>query len=230
MGVLRIATVGEELKKYYPRRNKEKLKDYIARLESYKKYFDYNINKGKFYFNPWRGKEVGRPYTFVNFIPEDKLDFELTVDPDITRPDWANKKSTEFHLPGHNYIGPGTNLEDKTKEPVDVDDDIAREHDEAYNSADTIEQVRQADKHAIHDFVSDFIDTGNYHSAIGAVGLGVKHLSGSKYGLKMEDKKRKASPDSISSTKKIIKTDPSDMAHVGSSVIVTGKPTAPIAE
>ena len=196
MGIRKIATTGDQLKQFYPRRNQENIKQYINRLESYKKYYDITVNKGKSYFNPWH---QGRAYSLANFLPERDIDFELTLDKDPVRPVWANKKSTEFHLPGHNYIGPGTNLDDKSKYPVDLDDSIAKEHDEAYLEANSVDKVKQADKHAIHDFVSDFIDTGNPHSAIGSIGLGIKHLSGSNYGLNMDrGNKRKAEADSTS--------------------------------
>lgn len=77
------------------------------------------------------------------------------------------------HLPGHKYLGPGT--EDFSPEPVDLDDQIARVHDLAYAKAGTSGEVRAADKSAIRDFASDFLDGGNFHSAVGAIGLGAKH-------------------------------------------------------
>lgn len=77
------------------------------------------------------------------------------------------------HLRGHKYLGPGTEL--KGQQPVDQDDYIAKEHDEAYARARTRSEVRAADRHAIHDFASNVVDTGNVHSALGALGLSVKY-------------------------------------------------------
>ncbi|QLJ83484.1 ORF3 [Broome densovirus 1] len=79
-------------------------------------------------------------------------------------------------FPGHKYLGPGnqSQLKGNTAEPIDKDDEIAAAHDNAYELAKTKEDVYSADWTAIKDFGSDFLKSGNYHSAIGAVGLGVK--------------------------------------------------------
>ena len=76
-------------------------------------------------------------------------------------------------LPDHNFIGPG-NPHDSGLATVDLDDDIAKEHDTAYANAENAQDVREADDNAIHDFISDVIDTGNPHSVIGALGIGTK--------------------------------------------------------
>lgn len=79
-----------------------------------------------------------------------------------------------LHLPGHNYQGPGNNL---VGQPVyDVDDSIAKEHDEFYSKAISPQDIEKADKHFIHDSISDVLETGNPHSIIGGVGIGIKHL------------------------------------------------------
>lgn len=79
-------------------------------------------------------------------------------------------------LPGHKYLGPGnkSQLSGNTAVPVDKDDEIAAKHDNAYEVAKTKQDIYDADWSAVKEFGSDFIETGNYHSAIGAVGLGVK--------------------------------------------------------
>lgn len=82
--------------------------------------------------------------------------------------------ATGLTLPGHHFVGPG-NDENRPESPVDVDDEIAKEHDIGYGKANTQEDVRIADSVAIDKFKKDFDSTGNLHSLIGAVGLGAKH-------------------------------------------------------
>lgn len=88
------------------------------------------------------------------------------------------------HLPFHRYIGPGTN--DFNPEPLDSDDKIAREHDLAYQFAESASDVRDADAKAVYDFAVDSLS--NPHSILGAVGIGAKYavesLTGVKYGGK----------------------------------------------
>ena len=70
----------------------------------------------------------------------------------------------ELHLPGHNFVGPGTNLnirlntdlQSKGKtvnspkewsKPIDIDDEIAYLHDLAYREAENnLEKKHEADK------------------------------------------------------------------------------------
>lgn len=89
------------------------------------------------------------------------------------------------HYPGHEYLGPGTDLK-KAKAPVDADDAIARQHDIAYSKAKTSEEVRSADLLAIQQFGREAVNNLNPHAAIGAVGLGLKYgvesFTGVKYG------------------------------------------------
>ena len=88
------------------------------------------------------------------------------------------------HLPGHNYVGPGTDLK-KEKKPVDADDRIARQHDIAYSKAKTEEEVRSADLLAIQQFGRESLNSP--HAAIGAIGLGLKYgvetFTGVRYGV-----------------------------------------------
>lgn len=79
----------------------------------------------------------------------------------------------QFLLPGHRYIGPGNPVDNG--EPVDRDDEIARAHDYAYEHARDSDDIRRADLLAIKDFAVDSVVNTNYHSAIGAVGLGAKY-------------------------------------------------------
>lgn len=75
-------------------------------------------------------------------------------------------------LPGHNYIGPGNEL--NAGEPIDSDDYIAQQHDSRYESARSVQEVREADSDAIHDFLLDSAD--NIHSAVGYFGLKAKSV------------------------------------------------------
>lgn len=84
-------------------------------------------------------------------------------------------------LPDHRYIGPG-NTVDET-EPVDVDDDIAREHDIAYEKANTQEDVQEADRQGASEFLSDVIHNNNPHSIAGYIGLKAKEKVESVLGV-----------------------------------------------
>lgn len=84
-------------------------------------------------------------------------------------------------LPGHHYIGPGNPL--NGQEPVDKDDEIAREHDEAYGTAKTSQDVFNADKTAIDKFAADYATYGNLHSLLGKSGLQIKTAIEQKFGV-----------------------------------------------
>lgn len=84
----------------------------------------------------------------------------------------AHKVSSGATLPGHHYIGPGNTLQGQI--PVDKDDEIAKEHDEAYATAKTSQDVINADKKAIDKFSEDYTKNGNLHSLIGKTGLSIK--------------------------------------------------------
>lgn len=77
-----------------------------------------------------------------------------------------------FVFPGHNYLGPGNDL--NSGEPVDSDDVIAREHDNAYHEAECKSDVYRADEIAIFSFLLDWIRKRNWHSALGAICLSLK--------------------------------------------------------
>lgn len=99
-------------------------------------------------------------------------------------------------LPYHKYIGPGNSLNNGL--PVDSDDLIALEHDQAYEHNPN--SVASADTHAIHDFIGDFQDNFNIHSAVGALGLSAKKGIESIIGQQYPMSKRHASPDSSQET------------------------------
>lgn len=70
-----------------------------------------------------------------------------------------------FVAPFHRYLGPGNDLD--AGDPVDKDDAIAQKHDQAYAEAVSAEDVLKADESAIEEFWTDFLETGNWHSAVG---------------------------------------------------------------
>lgn len=95
-----------------------------------------------------------------------------SVDKETTE---TSPKRPILTFPDHKFIGPG-NTVDPAEAPEDLDDQIAKEHDILYEKAKTEQDILDADKHAISDFVGDVLETGNPHSAAGAAGLGIKHL------------------------------------------------------
>lgn len=97
-----------------------------------------------------------------------------------------------YHLPGHNYIGPGT--DDFNKPPVDSDDSIARTHDLDYAAARSNQEIRDADWKAIREFGADAVSNYNLHSLSGAVGLGTKYAIETLTGVQYP--KSEYSPDS----------------------------------
>ncbi len=86
-------------------------------------------------------------------------------------------KLNKFLFPGHNYLGPGNVAPSAGNQapPIDRDDQIAAEHDTAYHQAKTKEDIYKADTQAIGDFAHDAYKNLNWHSAVGAIGLGAKH-------------------------------------------------------
>ena len=76
---------------------------------------------------------------------------------------------------GHNYFGPGNPLNNGI--PVDSDDRIAQVHDTEYSIANSFEDIHKSDAKAIKSFAKDFVGTLNFHSAIGAAGLGAKYIT-----------------------------------------------------
>lgn len=80
------------------------------------------------------------------------------------------------HYPGHQYLGPGTDIK-VAKEPVDTDDEIAKSHDLEYAKAKTYEDIQRADDKAIGSFDKDFEKTGSIHSKIASTLLGVKRTA-----------------------------------------------------
>jgi hypothetical protein len=82
-------------------------------------------------------------------------------------------KTGALHAPGHNYLGPGSDV-DSGLPTVDKDDEIALSHDKRYQSAIDWQDVKDADQEAIDRFDADYSQTGNLHSKVGSTLLGVK--------------------------------------------------------
>ena len=109
--------------------------------------------------------------------PSDSRDFYVFT------PEEHKPSPGGFHVPGSNYIGPGTS--DLTAEVKTVADSVARKHDIAYNQAKTDAEVRQADRTAIGEFI-DSARSDPIRGYIGAAGIGIKYgaesLIGVQYG------------------------------------------------
>ena len=82
------------------------------------------------------------------------------------------EKPPLISLPGHKFLGPGNSLSGQA--PLDEDDANSERHDIAYSKAETQGDIEKADKEFIHDAVSDVLETGNPHSILGALGVGIK--------------------------------------------------------
>ncbi|KAL1472990.1 hypothetical protein MTO96_039012 [Rhipicephalus appendiculatus] len=87
---------------------------------------------------------------------------------------YSDSKAAIRACQSHRYLGPGNPL--RNGDPVDEDDGIAKSHDEAYERAKSHVDVFAADQASAALFLNDFRRTGNWHSALGAVGLGTKNI------------------------------------------------------
>lgn len=112
-----------------------------------------------------------------------------------------------MNFPRHRYLGPGNPLDNGP--PVDRDDEIARQHDTEYEQATAAEHIRASDRKAIGSFGRDFITTGNWHSAVGALGLGAKYGVESVTGVLYP---RLPTQEDLSRKRKLNETTPTKMA------------------
>ncbi|RZF47550.1 hypothetical protein LSTR_LSTR009086 [Laodelphax striatellus] len=87
-----------------------------------------------------------------------------------------------MNFPWHRYLGPGN--PSSNGRPVDKDDEIAKQHDIDYDTAANNCDVRSADRRAIGNFLTDVTQTYNWHSVVGALGLGVKYAAESFVGVR----------------------------------------------
>lgn len=90
-------------------------------------------------------------------------------------------KNPIVSIPDHKYIGPGNTVDDTP--PVDLDDEIAREHDIRYENAQSQDEVQEADKEAAGEFLTDVIHNNNPHSILGYIGLKAKEKVESAIGV-----------------------------------------------
>lgn len=74
--------------------------------------------------------------------------------------------------PGYHYLGPGNPTD--SGEPVNKVDSIAQQHDRAYDTSETIADIKTADSTAILDFAKQIPSTSALAATAGAVGLTVK--------------------------------------------------------
>ncbi len=73
--------------------------------------------------------------------------------------------------PGHKNLGPGN---EPDPEGIDVDDNIAFDHDIRYTNAKSQQDIVDADAIAIDEFDKDWQDTSNVHSLVGRTGIQIK--------------------------------------------------------
>lgn len=72
-------------------------------------------------------------------------------------------------FPGHNWLGPGNPIDDAPA--VDKADEVARTHDIAYSHAHNFEDIRTADRQAMHDFPV------SVPGVVGTIGLALKYAA-----------------------------------------------------
>ncbi len=75
-------------------------------------------------------------------------------------------------LPGYNYLGPGNTTDEKGHPPVNEVDQIALEHDKAYEVAVSEKDIRRADRMARKKFSKHFSVGG----IAGLTGLSLKNF------------------------------------------------------
>lgn len=90
-------------------------------------------------------------------------------------------KDPPLTLPDHHFLGPGNTLTDK--DPYDEDDAIAKEHDIAYATAKSYNDIDIADKEAVDKFWADAQGRGNWHSAVAGLGLYAKNKFEEVFGV-----------------------------------------------
>lgn len=100
---------------------------------------------------------------------------------------WRIYRDKQLHFPGHKYLGPGSDVYSGDI-AVDKDDLIAFDHDREYQTLvqslkavnipekQFLQELGHIDHKAVLSFIHDFKTTGNWHSLIGATGIGAKIL------------------------------------------------------
>lgn len=87
----------------------------------------------------------------------------------------------DLTLPGTNFVGPQSQLNNLSG-TRNSSDNIALHHDYAYNVARSQGDIRNADWHSAKRFGLNYLRTGEWQSAVGALGLagktGIERLTG----------------------------------------------------
>lgn len=94
---------------------------------------------------------------------------------------YKDKSKKNLLLPGHNYLGPGNDLDNGR--PVNRADQIAELHDFQYEYAASERNVRDSDFNAIKSFAEDAFKNKSIYSAIGLGGISAKYAVESAVGV-----------------------------------------------
>lgn len=86
----------------------------------------------------------------------------------------SKRQRDGYTWPGHNFLGPGNTVY-KSDAPTDDVDLDALIHDLKYELATNPEEIRQADRDALHDFVNDYEKNGEFAELAGIIGIGIKY-------------------------------------------------------
>lgn len=145
---------------FYNENKHRTINDYLGQLEEKLKY-DNNFILSESFGD--KNEVPHKRYTGHFFMPSEKIDLTL---------------------PGHNYLGPGNNLEGK---PVQNEADlIAKNHDYEYHEATSQKEISKSDKKAVENFEN----TSGIGAFLGANILETKRLTegitGNLYGAKEE--------------------------------------------
>jgi hypothetical protein len=162
------------IKLLHPIHQGELAEDYNDRIRGYFKIYSDNFNEitnGKRFISPLPNSFLEREYQERRDIDRFLHEQELARIKQ-QRALEAKEKLPIFTLPGHKYLGPGNTLHGQA--PLDRDDANSEKHDIAYSNAETQGDIEKADKEFIHDAISDVLETGNPHSILGALGIGIK--------------------------------------------------------
>ncbi|KAL5289595.1 hypothetical protein ACFFRR_009580 [Megaselia abdita] len=95
------------------------------------------------------------------------------------------KRVGGYTWPGKNYLGPGNPI--NSGEPVDDVDWDAYIYDLEYELADTKENIREADREAISNFIDDFKNNGQISEVSAIIGLSLKYGFESVFGVRYSD-------------------------------------------
>lgn len=144
-------------------------------------------------------------------------------------------KDPPLTLPDHHFLGPGNTLTDK--EPYDEDDAIAKEHDAAYATAKSYNDIDTADKDAVDKFWADAQGRGNWHSAVAGLGLYAKNKFEEVYGVQYphgigesaKKRQRENETTPVKKTKPVAEDPVRELGEGESMPVIPNTDTAPAA-